>query len=79
MVEGVEGAGQGGWFLTGIRLGPLRSDPRNSHTSFTLSSGTAGLQEAITAQLQSTPAFVVVLDKYWYQLVAACRVPISRP
>jgi hypothetical protein len=43
----------------------------NSHTSFTLSSGTAGLQEAITNQLQSTPAFVVVLDKYWYQLVAA--------
>ena len=26
-VEGAEGAGQGGWFLTGIRLGPLRSDP----------------------------------------------------
>jgi hypothetical protein len=43
----------------------------NSHTSFTLSSGTIGLQEAITNQLQSTPAFVVVLDKYWYQLVAA--------
>lgn len=43
----------------------------NSHTSFTLTSGTAGLQEAITAQLQTTPSFVVVLDKYWYQLVAA--------
>jgi len=43
----------------------------NSHASFVLSSGTAGLQEAITAQLQTTPAFVVVLDKYWYQLVAA--------
>jgi len=43
----------------------------NSHTSFTLQSGTAGLQEAITNQLQNTPVFDVVLDKYWYQLVAA--------
>ena len=43
----------------------------NAHTSFTLSSGTAGLQEAITNQLQTTPVFDVVLDKYWYQLVAA--------
>lgn len=43
----------------------------NSHTSFTLSSGTAGLQEAITYQLQVTPVFDVVLDKYWYQLVGA--------
>lgn len=43
----------------------------NSHISFTLTSGTAGLQEAISSQLQNTPAFVVILDKYWYQLVAA--------
>jgi hypothetical protein len=43
----------------------------NSHTSFTLTSGTAGLQEAITNQLQNTPVFDVVLDKYWYQLVSA--------
>ena len=43
----------------------------NNHTSFQLSSGTAGLQEAITTQLQTTPIFDVVLDKYWYQLVAA--------
>lgn len=46
----------------------------NQHTSFTLSSGTAGLQEAITNQLQSTPVFDVVLDKYWYQLVSAFPV-----
>jgi hypothetical protein len=43
----------------------------NSHISFVLSSGTAGLQEAITNQLQTTPVFDVVLDKYWYQIVAA--------
>lgn len=43
----------------------------NSHTSFTLQSGTAGLQEAISSQLQNTPIFDVVLDKYWYQIVAA--------
>lgn len=44
--------------------------PANTHISFTVSSGTAGLQEAITNQLQSTPVFDVVLDKYWYQLVS---------
>lgn len=42
----------------------------NSHTSFTLSSGTAGLQEALTSQLQNAPPTQVLLDKYWYQLVA---------
>jgi hypothetical protein len=42
----------------------------NSHTSFTLGSGTAGLQEAVASQLQSGPTFDVVLDKAWYQLVA---------
>ena len=46
----------------------------NTHISFTLQSGTAGLQEAITNQLQSTPVFDVVLDKYWYQLVSAFPV-----
>lgn len=46
----------------------------NQHTSFTLGSGTAGLQEAITYQLQTTPVFNVVLDKYWYQLVSAFPV-----
>jgi hypothetical protein len=43
----------------------------NTHVSFTLQSGTAGLQEAITSQQQNGPVFDVVLDKYWYQLVAA--------
>lgn len=43
---------------------------QNSHTSFTLQSGTAGLQEAIVNQLQSSPVFDVLLDKYWYQTVA---------
>jgi hypothetical protein len=37
--------------------------PANTHTSFVLSSGTAGLQEAITNQLQVTPVFDVILDK----------------
>ena len=46
------------------------ASPANSHISFTLYSGTGGLQEAITNQLQNTPAFVVVLDKYWYQLIS---------
>ena len=43
----------------------------NSHTSFSLVSGTAGLQEAIITQQQSTPVFNVILDKYWYQSVAS--------
>jgi len=42
-----------------------------SHTSFVLSSGTIGLQEAIITQQQNTPVFSVILDKYWYQQVAA--------
>ncbi len=42
----------------------------NSHTSFTLASGTAGLQEAIVTQFQTSPVFDVVLDQYWYGLVA---------
>jgi hypothetical protein len=46
----------------------------NQHISFTLSSGTAGLQDAVgslslTATTQQ-PA-VVALDRYWYGLVAA--------
>jgi hypothetical protein len=43
----------------------------NSHTSFVLSSGTAGLQEAIVTEQQTAPVFDVILDKYWYQTVAA--------
>lgn len=42
----------------------------NQHVSFILQSGTAGLQEAIVTQQQSTPVFNVLLDKYWYQSVA---------
>lgn len=41
----------------------------NQHTSFTLGSGTAGLQEAITNQLQAGPPSSVMLDNFWYQLV----------
>jgi hypothetical protein len=44
--------------------------PANTHISFNLLSGTGGLQEAITNQLQVTPVFDVVLDKYWYQIVS---------
>lgn len=43
----------------------------NSHTSFTLQSGTAGLQEAIAAQLQAAPPSIVLLDQYWYDSVFA--------
>ncbi len=42
----------------------------NAHVSFVLSSGTAGLQEAIVSQQQSAPTFDVFLDKSWYQSVA---------
>ena len=43
----------------------------NSHTSFVLSSGTIGLQEAIATQLQTSPTFNVILDQYWYSQIAA--------
>lgn len=43
----------------------------NQHTSFQLQSGTAGLQEAILTQQQSSPVLDVILDKYWYQSIAA--------
>lgn len=46
----------------------------NSHTSFNLTSGTAGLQEAIATQFQTTPVFDVILDKNWYQTVAGFPV-----
>lgn len=43
--------------------------PANTHVSYTLLSGTGGLQEAITNQLQVSPIFNVILDQYWYQQV----------
>ena len=45
----------------------------NSHTSFWVLSGTAGLQDAVAALSSSgvgAPLEVVYLDKYWYGLVA---------
>ncbi len=47
----------------------------NTHTSFQLQSGTAGLQEAIASAPQSAPLFDVVLDKSWYQLIAGLPGP----
>lgn len=47
----------------------------HSHTSFVLSSGTAGLQEAIIYQPQSAPPSTVILDRYWYQLVKGLPGP----
>jgi hypothetical protein len=41
----------------------------NSHTSFTLTDGTIGLQPAIVSQLQTAPPFNVLLDQYWYNQV----------
>lgn len=41
----------------------------NQHTSFTLTSGTGGLQEAIVNQLQTAPVSTVLLDQFWYQTV----------
>lgn len=43
--------------------------PSHSHTSFYVSSGTAGLQDAVGA-LGTTSAGVVVIDRYYYGLVA---------
>lgn len=43
----------------------------NAHTSFILSSGTVGLQEAITAQTQSSWPSNVILDKNWFTRVLA--------
>lgn len=43
----------------------------NSHTSFVLSSGTVGLQEAITSQTQSTWPGNVILDQTWFTAAAA--------
>lgn len=45
--------------------------PVNQHVSFTLQSGTAGLQEAVATQMQAAPPSVVLLDKYWYDSVFA--------
>ena len=50
---------------------------QNQHTSFQVQSGTAGLQEAIITQQQSVPTFNVILDKYWYQAVAALPGPVA--
>jgi len=46
------------------------ASPLNSHTTFSLASGTAGLEEAIVSQNQSGPTFDVILDKAWYTAVA---------
>jgi hypothetical protein len=43
----------------------------NSHISFNLLSGTAGLQEALETQFQGGPPQSVLLDPYWYNLVYA--------
>lgn len=43
----------------------------NSHTSFVLSSGTVGLQEAITNQMQQVVPGNVILDQYWFTQVRA--------
>lgn len=42
----------------------------NSHITFNVLSGTAGLQEAVASQASQASA-VVYLDQYWYGLVAA--------
>lgn len=41
----------------------------NSHTTFILTDGTAGLQPAIANQPQSAPPSDVLLDQFWYQSV----------
>lgn len=47
----------------------------NSHVSFVLQSGTAGLQEAVFTQNQTSPVFDVILDKNWYQSLAGLPGP----
>jgi hypothetical protein len=50
----------------------------NSHTSFVVSSGTAGLQDAVATLANSgSHAINVMLDRPWYQLIAA--LPGSPP
>lgn len=47
----------------------------NSHSSFVLQSGTAGLQEAVFSQNQGSPVFDVIIDKYWYQSLSGLPGP----
>ena len=51
----------------------------NSHISFTLSSGSGGLQEAISAQSQSPFPIQVVLDPFWYNLVYSFPINTTTP
>lgn len=43
----------------------------NQHTTFTLTSGTGGLQEAIASQTQNNPPVSVLLDQFWYNSIFA--------
>jgi hypothetical protein len=45
--------------------------PSHSHVSFVVSSGTVGLQEAVANQGGSTIVIDVLLDRYWFNSVAA--------
>lgn len=45
--------------------------PANSHTSFTVSSGTAGLQDAVGTLAGGASSGIVGIDSYFYRLVAA--------
>lgn len=55
---------------TSTICGPNLS-PVNSHTTFTLQSGTGGLQEALNAQGASTinPPSLIILSREWYKLL----------
>lgn len=44
--------------------------PANSHTTFTLQSGTGGLQEAINTLGNSSYLYTIVLSPEWYKLVS---------
>lgn len=56
--------------VTGSSCG-FSASPANSHTTFWVSSGSAGLYEALYANLKSPALLRVNLDAYWKTLVAA--------
>lgn len=59
-----------GSYLTPTQLScGVNISPANNHTTFTLQSGTAGLQEALNA-LGATGFYTVVLSPEWYKLVS---------
>lgn len=60
--------------LTGSTCG-FAGSPVNSHTTFWVSSGTAGLYEAVGTNSGQSYATTVLVDKWWYGAMAALPGP----